>query len=103
VTDSAATTRSGPSITSRQRTRRTVRGSWATADLIAPSRLRFFLGLLDEPLTPEQAGAPRRRREASAQQDDNQIQVAATGRIIAVVARDATQDPDWAQVISRIE
>jgi hypothetical protein len=82
---------------------RTVRGSWATADLIAPSRLRFFLGLLDQPLTPEQAGAPRRRRDISAQPDGDQIQVAATGRIFAVVARDATQDPDWAEVISRIE
>jgi hypothetical protein len=82
---------------------RTVRGSWATADLIAPSRLRFFLGLLDQPLTPEQAGAPRRRRDISAQRDGDQIQVAATGRIFAVVARDATQDPDWAEVISRIE
>ena len=74
-----------------------------TADLIAPSRLRFFLGLLDQPLTPEQAGAPRRRRDISAQPDGDQIQVAATGRIFAVVARDATQDPDWAEVISRIE
>jgi hypothetical protein len=81
---------------------RKVRGSWATADLIAPSRLRFFLGLLDEPLTPEQAGAPRRRRNATMQRDTDPIQVAATGRILAVVARDATQDPDWSEVTSRI-
>ena len=82
---------------------RNVRGSWATADLIAPSRLRFFLGLLDQPLTPEQAGAPRRRRNAATQQDTDPIQVAATGRILVVVARDATQDPDWSEVTSRIE
>ena len=82
---------------------RNVRGSWATADLIAPSRLRFFLGLLDQPLTSEQAGAPRRRRNATMQRDADPIQVAATGRIFVVVARDATQDPDWSEVTSRIE
>jgi hypothetical protein len=82
---------------------RNVRGSWATADLIAPSRLRFFLGLLDQPLTPAQAGAPRRRRNAAVQRDADPIQVAATGRILVVVARDATQDPDWSEVTSRIE
>jgi hypothetical protein len=82
---------------------RNVRGGWATADLIAPSRLRFFLGLLDQPLTPEQAGAPRRGRNAAEQRDADPIQVAATGRILVVVARDATQDPDWSEVTSRIE
>jgi hypothetical protein len=82
---------------------RNVRGSWAAADLIAPSRLRFFLGLLDQPLTPEQAGAPRRRRIAAGQRDADPIQVAATGRILVVVARDATQNPDWSEVTSHIE
>jgi hypothetical protein len=82
---------------------RSVRGSWVAADLIAPSRLRFFLGLLDQPLTPEQAGAPRQRRTAARQRDADPIQVAATGRILVVVARDATQDPDWSEVTSRIE
>jgi hypothetical protein len=82
---------------------RNVRGSWATADLIAPSGLRFFLGLLDHPLTPEQAGAPRRKRNTAAQRDADPIQVAATGRILVAVARDATQDPDWSEVTSRIE
>lgn len=80
-----------------------VRGTWATADLIAPSRLRFFLGLLDQPLTREQAGAPRRRRNAAVNRDTDPIQVAATGRILVAVARDATQDPDWSEVTSRIE
>jgi hypothetical protein len=71
--------------------------------LIAPSGLRFFLGLLDQSLTPEQAGAPRRRRNAARQRDSDPIQVAASGRILAVVARDAPQDPDWSEVTSRIE
>jgi hypothetical protein len=48
-------------------------GSWAAADLIAQSRLRFFLGLLDQPLTPQQAGAPRRRRTAARQPDADPI------------------------------
>jgi hypothetical protein len=82
---------------------RNVRGSWAAADLIVPAKLRFFLGLLDQPLTAEQAGAPRRRRNAVRQRDADPIQVAATGRMLVVVARDATHDPDWSEVISRIE
>lgn len=82
---------------------RSVRGSWATADLIAPSRLRFFLGLLDQPLSAAEAGAPRRRRNAGILGDADPIQIAATGRILAVVARDVTHDPDWSEVTRRIE
>jgi hypothetical protein len=82
---------------------RHVRGSWAAADMIVPSRLRFFLGLFDQPLTPEEAGAPRRRRNAAELRDDDPVHVAATGRILVVVARDAGQDPDWSEVTSRIE
>ena len=82
---------------------RNVRGSWAIADLITPSRLRFFLGLLDQPLTSEQAGASRRRRNAALERDVDRIQVAATDRILVAVARDATHDPDWSEVTSRIE
>jgi hypothetical protein len=82
---------------------RNVRGSWATADLIAPSRLRFFLGLLDQPLTPEQAGASRRRRSATGQRDADPVQVAATGRILVAVARDATEDPNWSEVTTRMQ
>src|SRR5260370_5539194 len=38
---------------------RNVRGSWATPDLIIAASRRRIRGLLDRPLTPEQAGAPR--------------------------------------------
>jgi hypothetical protein len=82
---------------------RNVRGSWATADLIAPSRLRFFLGLLDRPLTQQQAGTPRRRRSATGQPDVDPVQVAATGRILVAVARDATQDPSRSEVTANAE
>ena len=82
---------------------RNVRGTWAAADLIAPSRLRFFLGVLDHALTREEAGAPRRRRNTVTQGDADPIQVAATGRILVVVARDVTQDPDWSEVTNRIQ
>ncbi|HEY1915436.1 MAG TPA: hypothetical protein VGH27_07660 [Streptosporangiaceae bacterium] len=76
---------------------RNARGDWAAADLIVPSGLRFFLGLLDQPLTPDQAGAPRRRRSAALQQDADPIQVAATGRILIVVARDTAQNPNGSE------
>jgi hypothetical protein len=79
-----------------------VRGSWATADLIAPTRLRFFFGVLDQPLTLEEEAA-RRRRSRPTQQDADPIQVASTGRILVVVARDAAQNPSWSEVSSRIE
>jgi len=98
-----ATAPAGSSNLARSIYGRNVRGSWAAADLIAPSGLRFFLGLLDETLTPEQAGEARRRRSAVAQQDADPIQVAATGRILVVVARDVTQDPEWSEVSSRIQ
>ena len=79
-----------------------VRGSWATADLIAPTQLRFFFGVLDQPLTPEEEAA-RRGRSVPAQRDVDPIQVASTGRILVIVARDAAQDPSWSEVTSRIE
>jgi hypothetical protein len=98
-----ATAPQGAPGTARSVYGRNVRGSWATADLLAPSRLRFFLGLLDQPLSPEQAGASRRRRITARLPDADPIQIAATGRILVVVARDAAQYPDWSEVTSRIE
>jgi hypothetical protein len=79
-----------------------VRGSWATADLFAPTRLRFFLGVLEQPFTSEEEVA-RRGRSRPAQEDADPIQVASTGRILVVVARDAAQDPSWSEVSSRFE
>jgi hypothetical protein len=79
-----------------------VRGTWATADLIAPTGLRFFFSLLDQPLTPEEE-AGRRGRNPPGQQDSDPIQIASTGRVLIVVARNAAQDPSWSEVTSRIE
>ena len=81
-----------------------VRGDWTTADLVAPSNLRLFLGVLDQPLDRRQAGAPRRARRASPQAwDADPIQIAVTQRILVVVARDSAQEPDWSEVTRRIE
>jgi hypothetical protein len=83
---------------------RNVRGNWTTADLVAPSNLRFFLGLLDQPLDREQAGAPRRARNAPAgAREADPIQIAVTQRIFVVVARDSEEEPDWSEVARRIE
>ena len=83
---------------------RSVRGDWTTADLVAPSNLRFLLGVLDQPLDQRQAGTLRRARNApSAAQDADPIQIAITQRILVVVARDSTEDPDWSEVARRIE
>lgn len=79
---------------------RNVRGDWATADLVASSNLRFFLGVLDQALDRHQAGAPRQARQT---RDADPIQIAATQRILVVVARDSTEEPDWSEVTGRIE
>jgi hypothetical protein len=78
---------------------RNVRGSWASADMLTDSGLRFFLGLLDRPVTAQQAGNARRAGE----QDRSPIQIAVTGRVFAVVARDTAEEPAWTQVVNRIE
>ena len=49
---------------------RNVRGEWTTADLVAPSNLRLFLGVLDQALDRRQAGATRRAGNASFQARD---------------------------------
>jgi hypothetical protein len=83
---------------------RNVRGEWTTADLVAPSNLRLFLGVLDQALDQRQAGASRHTRSASALAwDVDPIQIAVTQRILVVVARDSTQEPDWSDVARRIE
>jgi hypothetical protein len=83
---------------------RNVRGEWTTADLVAPSNLRLFLGVLSQPLDQRQPGAPRRARGASPQAwDADPIQIAVTQRILVVVARDSAQEPDWEEVTRRIE
>jgi hypothetical protein len=83
---------------------RNVKGDWATADLLARSNLRFFLGVLDQALDRRQAGAPRQARHAPSQaRDADPIQIATTQRILVVVARDSTEDPDWSEVTRRIE
>ncbi len=83
---------------------RNVRGNWTTANLVAASNLRFFLGLLDQPLDQEQAGSPRRARNAPAgSREADPIQIAVTQRILVVVARDSEEEPDWSEVTRRIE
>jgi hypothetical protein len=83
---------------------RTVRGSWTTADLLAPSSLRLFLGVLDQRLDRGQAGALRRARaSAVASPDSDPIQIALTGRIMVVVAQSSDQEPNWSEVAARVE
>lgn len=97
-----ATAPEGPSGLRRTVFGHNVRGSWAAADLIGPTRLRFFFGLLDEPLAPAEE-AVRRRRSNPRTVNADPIQLASTGRILVAVARDAAQDPSWSEVTSRIE
>jgi hypothetical protein len=83
---------------------RSVRGEWTTADLVAPSNLRLFLGVLDQALDRRQAGASRHVLGAAFQaRDADPIQIAVTQRILVVVARDSAQEPDWSEVARRIE
>jgi len=80
-----------------------VRGDWTTADLVAPSNLRFFLGVLDRPLDRRRAGGPRRAQARSDNRDRDPIQIAMTQRLVVVVARDAAEEPDWSEVTRRVE
>lgn len=73
-----------------------------TADLIASTGLRFFLGLFDQPLTPEEQQVVRRRHTIVGQDEADPIQVATAGRMFVVVARGAALDPDWSEA-SRVE
>jgi hypothetical protein len=83
---------------------REVRGGWATTDLLSGFGPRFFLGVLSAPLTPEQASGPRRRRMRQQDRENDPMQVAAAGRLLVAIARDArTADPDWAEVAERVE
>lgn len=82
---------------------RNVRGTWASADLFGASNLRFFLGLLDQPLTPQEAATSRMRMRLLAEPNADPIQVAATQRIIAAISRDRTENPDWSEVANRLE
>jgi hypothetical protein len=83
---------------------RNVRGEWTTADLVAPSNLRLFLGVLDQAVDQRQAGAPRRAPNTPSQvRDADPIQIALTQRILVVIARDYPQEPDWSEVTRRIE
>ncbi len=80
---------------------RAVRGEWVTADLVRPSNLRFFLGVLDRQLEPPQLGAYRRQRGA-ASRDRDWLQVAVGRRLLVVVARDTDREPEWTEVADRL-
>ncbi|ETA03707.1 hypothetical protein CcI156_07960 [Frankia sp. CcI156] len=80
---------------------RTVRGEWVTADLVGPSNLRLFLGVLDRPLEPAQLGAYRRQRGA-ASRDFDRLQVAVGRRLMVVVARGTDREPDWVEVTGHL-
>ena len=61
----------------RQILGRNVRGEWTTADLVAPSNLQLFLGVLDQAPDHRQAGASRRTRNTPSQVwDADPIQIA---------------------------
>lgn len=81
-----------------------VQGDWVTADLVARSDLRLFFGILDQPLDAEQVGVIRREHRARRfRRQPDRIEVAATGRILVVVARGGAQPTDWAEVTTLVE
>lgn len=81
-----------------------VRGDWVRADLLAPSDLHLFLGVLDHPLPPENVRSVRRARDASPRvRDQDPVQIAILQRIFIVVARETTSPPDWSEIIDRLQ
>jgi hypothetical protein len=81
-----------------------VRGDWVTADLLAPSDLHLLLGILDQPLAPENIRTIRRARDASPRtRDQDPVQIAILERILIVIARETTSPPDWPEIIERLQ
>ncbi len=81
-----------------------VRGDWVTADLLAPSDLHLLLGVLDQPLSPENIRTIRRGRDAPLPaRERDPVQIAVLQRILIVIAREAPSPPDWAEIIDRLQ
>jgi hypothetical protein len=81
-----------------------VRGDWVTADLLAPSDLHLLLGVLDQPLPPENIRTIRRGRDVSPRtRDQDPVQIAILQRILIVIARGTPSPPDWPEIIERLQ
>lgn len=83
---------------------RHVRGDWVTADLLGTTDLHLLLGILDQPLAPENIRSIRRARDASPRiRDQDPIQIAILERLLVVIARETTSPPDWPEIIGRLQ
>lgn len=78
-----------------------VRGQWAHADLLGPSPIQFFLGVLAEPVPPYAATAdPSEDPKVGESSEDLDVQV--NDRLIAVITKSAEVPPSWDRVQARL-
>lgn len=82
---------------------RQVRGEWAPANLLGPSNLHLFLGVMHNELAAAELAAIRRARETDVRsREDDPIQVEVLGRIVIAVSLDRATAPPWAEVRARL-
>lgn len=82
---------------------REVRGSWVTADLVHPSRVRLFLGAMEQPLGESELRAARSRLRRRTSQRTESLEAALNDRLVLIVAQSDDPEPDWRRVETLIE
>lgn len=82
---------------------REVKGDWVTADLVRPSDIRMFLGVVEAPLPSSEVRSARSRSRRKAQSRAARYETALGDRMLIVVARSDNPQPEWSRVEALIE
>lgn len=82
---------------------REVRGDWVTADLVRSSKVRLFLGAMEDPVPPSDLRAARSRGRRSVEGRAAEYETAISDRLLIVVARSESPEPEWPRIEAFIE
>ena len=82
---------------------REVRGDWVTADLVRPSDVRLFLGAMETPAPTSDIRAARSRGQRGTPHQARRYQTALNERLVIVVARSESPEPEWSGVEAAVE
>jgi hypothetical protein len=95
-----------PAPPARERRRlfgREVRGDWVTADLVRPTDVRLFLGAMETPAPTSDVRAARSRGQRGTPHQARRYQTALNERMVIVVARSESPEPEWSGVEAAVE